>query len=52
MDRKNKNKFHKGICLPKIRQRAVKVDAGKDAVISHMVKKQSGTTKAPIIAHP
>jgi hypothetical protein len=38
--------------LPKIKQRAVKVDAGNDEVISHIDRKERGTTKAPIIAQP
>jgi hypothetical protein len=38
--------------LPNIRQRAVKVDAGNDEVISHIDRKERGTTKAPIMAQP
>lgn len=38
--------------LPKIRQRAVKVDAGNEEVISHIDRKERGTTNAPIIAQP
>jgi hypothetical protein len=40
------------IGLPQIRQIEVNVEAGNEDVISQIVRKHIGTTKAPNAAHP